>query len=371
MDYDLPEKNIVEVTLIGTGGGYGESSVIHYGNNKWAIVDSCIDPNSGQCLPLWYLKKIGVNLATDVKMIICTHWHDDHILGLSQLLAECTSAEFIIGKVLDKRKFLHLVTLDYQKLSERGTTSSTSEFIECMKIMTVRKKIVRCAVVDKLLDATPELNIEIHSLSPSDYTLEQFDMELSSLITEFGVPNRKIMAQSPNDKSVVLLFNFGTHKALLGADLEVSDNNEKGWLHILDKCIVVKNKKANLFKIPHHGSHNGYNERIWLELLTERPVSKLTPWNRNSGLPGIDMLAKYKQKTDKLFITSTPKSIASKPQQKVIKRDKDFSKVADLFNIKIVEVSYNFGLVRSRVDIGDNQATWQSEVAGNGFQVQN
>ncbi len=83
---DLPASHIAEVSLIGTGGGYGESSVIHVGNNEWIVIDSCINPNTFQCLPLEYLRKIGVDVKTQVKSIVCTHWHNDHIQGMSQLV---------------------------------------------------------------------------------------------------------------------------------------------------------------------------------------------------------------------------------------------------------------------------------------------
>jgi len=40
MKLDLPAFNIAEVTLLGTGGGYGESIVLHIGDNEWILVDS-------------------------------------------------------------------------------------------------------------------------------------------------------------------------------------------------------------------------------------------------------------------------------------------------------------------------------------------
>lgn len=36
--------NLFRVSLIGTGGGYGESVVVQLGLNNWIVVDSCIDP---------------------------------------------------------------------------------------------------------------------------------------------------------------------------------------------------------------------------------------------------------------------------------------------------------------------------------------
>src|SRR4051812_26045765 len=104
MNYVLPSRNTAEITLIGTGGGYGESCVIHLGNNHWIVVDCCVDPKKNSCLPLQYLENFKVDLKKDVKLIICTHWHNDHILGLSQLLEKCCSADLCFGRAIDRKK---------------------------------------------------------------------------------------------------------------------------------------------------------------------------------------------------------------------------------------------------------------------------
>ena len=85
MQYELPADKTAEITLIGTGGGYGESVVVHYGHQQWMVVDSCIDPRDKTCLPLEYLREMGVDLARQVKWIVCTHWHIDHSGGNAPL----------------------------------------------------------------------------------------------------------------------------------------------------------------------------------------------------------------------------------------------------------------------------------------------
>lgn len=128
----------IEVSLIGTGGGYGESIVVHLGNDNWIVVDSCVDPKSKASLPLEYLKSIGVNVAIDVKAIICTHWHDDHILGISELLSECKNSEFCMARATDKKKFLILVGLDHHKVKNESSASSTKELSRCIEIIEKR-----------------------------------------------------------------------------------------------------------------------------------------------------------------------------------------------------------------------------------------
>ena len=149
MGIDIPSKQLFEVFLIGTGN-YGESIIVHAGANNWIIIDSCIDPKTKDCLPLSYLKKKRVNLAEDVKLIVCTHWHDDHIKGMANLLRECKSASFSMAIASDRTKFLQLVQLDYTKLKSESSAVSTLEINECLQIINDDRRKCLLATQDKL-----------------------------------------------------------------------------------------------------------------------------------------------------------------------------------------------------------------------------
>jgi beta-lactamase superfamily II metal-dependent hydrolase len=367
MDFDIPKQNIAEITLIGTGGGYGESIVIHLGNNNWAVVDSCINPENKKSLPLEYLKKIGVNVINDVKIIICTHWHDDHILGISELFEACKSASFCMAIPHDKEKFLRMVKLDYIKSDNLISNSSTIEFNKCISIIDKRGTSKKRALADRVLFSekiSDNFKSEIFSLSPSDYVIDEFDLEISELITQFGESRLKIITKSPNQKSVALLLKLGVHTAILGADLEVGTSNKEGWLNILDFSKVIdKNKKASLFKIPHHGSKNGYHLRIWDELLSDKTIAKLTPWNRNNKLPQIEMVKTYYSHTKDLYMTSPLGVMTAK------KRDRNIEKTIKHLGLKVSEIKYTFGLVRSRINLEDLNDVWHIDVHEKAFQV--
>lgn len=362
---DKPAVNVGEITLIGTGGGYGESCVIHAGNNNWIVIDSCVNPETKESLPLEYLKQINVDVTNDVKLILCTHWHDDHILGISSLLEECKSAQLSFAKTLDRKKFLQLVSLDYQKLKKEASNSSTIEFNSCLEIIEKRGVAIRQAVQDKVLisfNISDQIRSEFISLSPSDYTVNNFDKEISTLIETFGAPNTKIQIQSPNSKSVVVLIKMGSHRAILGADLEVSDNENEGWKDIIKNSQVI-DKKSSLFKIPHHGSLNGYHDDIWIKLLEPNPTSKLTPWNKNNKLPNSEMLVKYVTLSDKLFMTSPITS--DKPK----KRDKHVEKLINRLKYKLREVKYRKGIVRCRINLLDSNSNWDTTLFDYAFHV--
>jgi beta-lactamase superfamily II metal-dependent hydrolase len=351
---DLPQNEELEITLIGSGGGYGESVVIHVGNNEWMIIDSCKGPDSPEPLPLGYLKSIGVNAATQVKRILCTHWDDDHIQGMSQIVGQCSSAQFIISKVTDIQKFLKLVALDYQKLEKGGSISATKEFVESLD--TIRKRGTKPAVIYAIQDRNlwtytgSTFKTEVFSLSPSDESVNQFDIEVSNLITEFGVPQKRLVVNQ-NKRAVVLFVKFGDHRIMLGSDLEVTASPQMGWLGIINLSQIF-DKPASYFKIPHHGSENGYHDKIWNVLLTNKPIGTLTPWNRNKKLPQPDMVLKYKALTRKMFISSPP-VFTAKPKR----RDPDIEKLLRTFDYDVREVKYIQGIIRARIKMTETEWT--------------
>jgi glyoxylase-like metal-dependent hydrolase (beta-lactamase superfamily II) len=75
----LPLRDEAEVSVFGPG--FGECVVVHIGRGEWVVVDSCLDAESGRPVALEYLKQLGVDVATQVSLVIATHWHDDHIWG--------------------------------------------------------------------------------------------------------------------------------------------------------------------------------------------------------------------------------------------------------------------------------------------------
>jgi beta-lactamase superfamily II metal-dependent hydrolase len=353
---DGPGENIGEISLIGTGGGYGESCVIHVGHGNWIVIDSCIDPNTGTCLPLQYLNNIGLDVSKAVKLVLCTHWHDDHIRGMSTLFKLAKSAAFVVGHAIDLPKFLKLVSLDYQKMAHESSNVSTFEFNTCLETAIDEGRRRVTASHDKVLQTFkfPEYESSIVALSPSQWTMEQFDLEISTLMSEFGRSNRQIIVKSPNAKSVVSLIKFGSHRALMGADLECSADMREGWTQIIDHSQVI-DKKFTFFKVSHHGSKNAYDTRIWLELLEDNPIATITPWNKRNGLPTEEMLKTLVNHTEHLYITSPLKKLRAKERHKTIE------KMIKDFNPSVNEFRYSKGIIRSRIDILDDQSQWTVE----------
>jgi len=368
MNFDYPTPTTGEITIIGTGGGYGEGCLIHLGMKNWIVVDSCINPYTKSSLPLEYLRKINVDLHNDVKLIVCSHWHDDHIGGISQIVEECDNALFSCAKTTDLNKLMRLLRLDYNK-ENVSSISSTLEFNKCIESIENKQQILSSAYQDKLLYQFNFANTccnKVYSLSPSEQATLDFDLEILSKFDEIAKTNRGIIL-SHNLKSVALLLTMGSHEIILGADLEYIHNNDRiGWGAIISKSQAVINSKFSYIKIPHHGSENGFCENLWTKFLCINPEATITPFNRlQVPLPTEIMQNLYKSKTNKLFITSQNKAFKRK------KRDPETKKIIKDWELKInlEEVPYQYGLIRSRIDINNPDATWITECDGTAFQL--
>ena len=87
-----PEPNEIEVSVFGPG--YGEAILIHCGENQWIEIDSCIDVDTKQPATLQYFSQLGIEPASALKLIVASHWHDDHIRGLGEVFKSAPSALF-------------------------------------------------------------------------------------------------------------------------------------------------------------------------------------------------------------------------------------------------------------------------------------
>ena len=88
IEYDAPDNHIGEISIFGPG--IGECIVLHIGQGRWFVIDSCLCPKTKQPIALQYFKDIGVDASTQVVGILISHWHSDHIQG--------ATSEFLITR---------------------------------------------------------------------------------------------------------------------------------------------------------------------------------------------------------------------------------------------------------------------------------
>lgn len=350
-------SNIIKVVLMGTANGYGETVLVKTSEHSWIVVDSCMNPLTKTPLPLKYLRDNSIELQ-DVKLVVCSHWHSDHIRGMDTLLSQCPNASFCFAITHDKEKFMRFV--EYESRPEKSEFSSTEVFARCLEIARQRNTPIIQALQDRLLirDAN---NTEVSSLSPSDETLRVFETEISTLFGE-SLTNVKIMEDSPNDRCIVLLIKAGNKCILLGADLE-----QKGWRVLLDTSTQIQGCKYQVIKIPHHGSENGYCEDLWRDFADKHVTGQMSCFNGCSpNLPRTEMISRYNSVTEHLYLTSAPDANTS---IKRITHEKSLEKAIKEINPTIKALPFTFGIIESTCDLEDKASVWTTKLYGSAIDV--
>lgn len=235
------------------------------------VVDSFLESDGVADKPaaIQYLESIGVEPDSAVRLIVATHWHDDHIGGMAQLVARCPQATFVCSAALCKKEFLAAIG----PLSGRNVTVTGSGAREIRALFSVDRSAGAkrdFALANRLL--LRQGNGEVWALSPDSGVFETFLVAVSELMAEMEPARGRLPALSPNEASVVLSIHIGDIVLLLGADLE-----KNGWKTILENSSRPAGR-ASVFKLPHHGSQNAHHDDVWDQMLVRDPVAVVAPW---------------------------------------------------------------------------------------------
>ncbi|MBI2749735.1 MAG: MBL fold metallo-hydrolase [Burkholderiales bacterium] len=284
---DPPDHSEIELSLFGPG--FGESVVIHVGGGHWIIVDSCVDRVSRQPASLQYLRAIGVSPERAVKLIVASHWHDDHIRGIAATLRDCPKSEFVFSAALNSEEFSTLT--DLYATAPIPFPSGVTEFAEVLKILEARKKGEDRTPIPAMADrplhrgeyAESVTGVKhqylLTALSPTSAAIIRGYRDIRALFTRFQKgPLTAIRPFSPNHLAVALWLSVGDFNFLLGSDLEESSSG-LGWSAIVSSS-TRPSGRAHVFKIPHHGSVTAHSHDVWTKMVTgSNPVAVLTPFN--------------------------------------------------------------------------------------------
>jgi beta-lactamase superfamily II metal-dependent hydrolase len=299
-----------EISLFGPG--YGECAVIHLGANQWVIVDSCRDQTKRSVVPLDYLARIGVDPSVSVRLVLATHWHDDHVRGLGEVVDACTRARFVCASALTKNEFVTMV-MRYEDGSARTPSGSgVREMYRVLRRLAENSRQVNFAAPNRLILRCEEVRgvsgraCEITTLSPSDKQLEIFWSEIADQMPELRHTMRRAVAKSPNHLATALWITAGEEAVLLGSDLEETADPATGW-----SVIVQSDERplgiATVFKIPHHGSENGHSDDVWDRMVAKGAFALLSPFtNGNVRLPTNNDINRIVARAGYAYLTSNP-----------------------------------------------------------------
>ena len=302
MAINLQPPAVAELEVSLFGPGTGECIVAHLGGNEWMIVDSCTVHNKVP-VALEYLAALGVSNDC-VKLIVVTHFHDDHIGGVSALIEACTEAEvYISGALTYEESIAFTLAHALDDVLVDRAKPSTYELAKILK--SVGERHVRCVGENQVLYRRD--GVLVHSLSPSSRAVAQSRVSFAQSFLKAETDFRKLANKlHPNLCAIALHICNGTDTILLGSDLEISNDSALGW-----EAVLLNKAKpttlAALFKVPHHGSQNGHSDNVVASMLKVKPVSILTTFDRSS-LPREADIERIKAFSESLFYTSHPKS---------------------------------------------------------------
>jgi len=302
-----PHPDELEFSLFGPG--IGECIVVHLGAGNWMVVDSCMNAQKTTSIAMEYLEAMGVEIHRQVKLVVVTHWHDDHIRGIAHLVRQADLARFVCSAAMNCQEFFTIFAAD-RNIQCVEHTSGTAEFAEILDIFEVRNANSNITPIIQWAQDGCRLyhsqSVEVWALSPSGKTVTDTMRNIGTAIPDTGNPKRRFTAQNPNELAVALLVKTPAVNLLLGADLEQGKDTQRGWQAVLASNLRPQ-EPAQVFKVAHHGSENADREDIWNKLLTDQPIACLTPYVRGpKPLPTEEDIARIKDKTSQLYVTFWP-----------------------------------------------------------------
>lgn len=303
-----PRADEIEVSVFGPG--FGESIVIHLGKGEWIIVDSCVDVPKGDPKPLAYLSLLELDPSRCVRAVIASHWHDDHVAGLSKTLDACSSAIFYCPISLSKNDFLDLAELYREDIGDfppgPKEIRNAIEIAAC-RSKTLGRQMLHFATSDRVIWESS--SVSIIALSPSD---EMTRRALTFMAREYAIATSgkrkfdRLTPNTPNDTATALRIDVAGRSVLLGSDLESGNNPLIGWPAVLNSPVGI-GKKSSMFKVAHHGSKTGHHNDVWLKMLDPEPWALISPfrWGRHR-IPNATDRERILSATKKAYITSHP-----------------------------------------------------------------
>jgi hypothetical protein len=344
---DPPGAHEIEISVFGPG--IGECVVVHLGDGDWLVVDSCRERGTPVPAALRYLRGMNVDVAKHLKMIVASHWHDDHVAGLDQILEEAKSALFVNSAA---HEILEVARLAY--LSARTPNASATRTFE--KILGLLKERKQAGQRDESTGPVPALAnrtllslsatgrqvpADVIALSPSDGVFHLAKHELADAVSAVKGRRRPVRLGA-NQTCVALLLQLGPIRALLGADLENSAGPTEGWNAVIHHAQPPVGA-AEFFKVPHHGSENAHSDGCWNRLLCSEPVAVVTPYTP-SRLPTTRDLTRIRSLTTNGYLTADPRRMAQAHYSSTV------SKMVKQIAIARRPLTGDVGHVRYRLD---------------------
>jgi hypothetical protein len=301
------------LSVVVFGPGHGEAVLVRFPDESLGVVDGCMEGPGNPVLRLIHeLRRKG---AAPLRFAALTHPHEDHLLGLREVIAEFCPSELWFAGAEHPRMFGRLLKRMRQADgageadADPAAPSGHKKLGELVKEMVHRIDAKKCSphvLGDRQLHVEFDWlgdMVRVRALLPTTTSKLHAWNQLGTpdvLPVIPGVPaDVETLDDRVNELSAVLLVEWGTTRVLLGGDAELGAVG-RGW-----RAVDLKGP-IHLVKVPHHASSGAFHEHLWKELAPK--LSVVTPFQHGAGAQppqrrGLDPFALH---TEQLLLTSPP-----------------------------------------------------------------
>jgi hypothetical protein len=361
-----PDADEVEVSVFGPG--FGEAIVVHLTRGVWITIDSCLLKETRAPAAAEYFDTIGIDAAHDVRFVIASHWHDDHVRGIGTLFEVCESAQFVCAYGLQESHFMSLIEL-YRRFFGPGG-SGVDEFTKVIRVLKNRRKT--SSVIGPefagagtiIFESNTDVDLLIKALAPSSPAVAASIARFANhLLPKEGQKRSRVPSLGPNDLALAITLRIGGIRILLGADLEEDGREGIGWRQVVSRFAHI-DKGHEGIKIPHHGSITGHSDDLWSQMLIPQPWAVVTPYSRTKPpLPTPSDIDRIRSLSSSLFVTAQKHMSQSNHSNPAVRKQ-----IAEM-NVVISEEPAAQGLVRLRKKVTDPSSEWTVELFGDARSV--
>ncbi len=286
----IPNNGSVDVIIFGKG--IGESILIKSKSGDYILIDSFINDDTKRPICLDYFDKFKISYH-NLKLIIITHWHNDHIKGLAEIIKNVgKDVKIVLNPIIKNDRYN-----DYLSKKSKQQNSDCSEFVQVMSLIEEYDINRIIALNNREIYCADKNDIALFALSPQD---EEFSGYIDYLLTEKLPKENNYHVPDDNLLSIVVLMTINEESFLFAGDMETRSNEKLGWKAVINNY-SKRYDKSSWYKVSHHGSITGDCDDIWNKLLQSKPISFTTLFN-NCYLPTDEDIERLTKKSKDLYV---------------------------------------------------------------------
>lgn len=303
---DLPADRLCLAVF---GPGHGEAALLRFPDGSIGVVDGCGEGPRNPVLGL-----LSGMPAARLRFVALTHPHEDHLMGMAEVIREFRPEEVWFGGADHPRMYQPIVRrlrrAEHRTAAEHDAAAPPrhKRLADLVNQMVGRRR-TRWGALQSLGDRQLHVDeadcrghrLRVRSLLPTTTSRFRAWRHHRTPATSAAPVETDIeqLDADVNDLSAVLLIEWGDTRILLGGDAEVGGQG-RGW------TAADVPDRIDILKVPHHASSGAFHQPTWERLRTD--VAIVTPYMHAAGSQppqpaGLDSFAKHARR---LFVTSPP-----------------------------------------------------------------